>query len=184
MKVLVVSDIHGSIESAQEIERLINKENPEKILILGDFLYNGPRNGVKSDYDPMAVANILNKYADKIVACRGNCDADIDLDMLSFPIPKINEIFLFNHRFIMVHGDDVSKDLLSLKSGDIVVYGHYHIPVIRVYQGILFLNPGSITFPKTDDKIPTYIILEDGKINLYKKCEKLVVSKAIDELIK
>lgn len=182
MKVLVVSDIHGSISSAHEIENIIAKEDPTYILMLGDFLYNGPRNGVNFDYDPMGVAKILNQYKGKIIACRGNCDARIDSELLDFPVPDVNELILFNHRLILVHGDNINDDELHLQPGDVLLFGHYHVPQIRVVEGVLLINPGSITFSKTENKVPTYIIIEDGDIKLYEKGHKLIDLKNIDTL--
>lgn len=75
MKYLVVSDIHGSYYYAKKLEQIIMKENPSKIILLGDLYYHGPRNSLTDEYNPMKVLKILNKYKDNIICTRGNCDA-------------------------------------------------------------------------------------------------------------
>lgn len=165
MKVLIASDIHGSSFYCEELQRVIESEKPSLICLLGDFLYCGPRNLVREDYNPKAVVEILNRYADKIIAVRGNCDADIDVEVLKFPLPKHNEVVVNNRRLVLTHGDDMDLDKLNLQKGDILLYGHFHKPQLAWSQGVLVLNPGSLTFPK-DDHPHTYMILDEKEVQL------------------
>ena len=183
MKAFIVSDIHGSLKAAEAIDKIIQAEKPDMILMLGDFLYNGPRNGVFDDYDPMGVVEILNKYSDKIIAVCGNCDSRIDQELLGFKMPDVNEVMFHGRRYVMVHGDLLDKSMVTLNQGDILLNGHTHLPNIEVVDGVLLLNPGSITFPKQKDHEKTYMIIIDNELRLYGGEGKLIALKNIDELI-
>jgi len=173
MKILIASDIHGRIKRATRLDEIIKKENPEKIILLGDFLYNGPRNGVPHDYDPMGVANIIKTYVPRLIPIRGNCDADIDITVLGFDLPKVNDITLNGHMTHLIHGDDFS--LVSAKKGDIVMFGHIHVPLLFEKDGVTFLNPGSVSFPK-ESSVPSFALWDENTLGLYslddEKCYK------------
>ncbi|MFA5421520.1 MAG: phosphodiesterase [Bacilli bacterium] len=165
MKILIASDIHGSMFYAEELQRVIEVQKPDLIALLGDFLYSGPRNPIKEDYNPKAVVEILNSYADKIIAVRGNCDADIDVEVLAFKLPKTNEVIANNRRLVLIHGDDTDLGKLHLRKGDVLMYGHTHRPQMEVVDGIMVLNPGSLTFPKGDNP-HTFMILDENEVQL------------------
>ncbi|MDY0345082.1 MAG: phosphodiesterase [Bacilli bacterium] len=165
MKVLIASDIHGSSFYAEELQRVIESEKPDIICLLGDFLYSGPRNPVREDYNPKAVVEILNHYADKIIAVRGNCDADIDLAVLNFALPKRNELVINNRRLVLLHGDDMDLHDAQIKKGNIVLYGHTHRPQMAWADGVLVLNPGSLSFPK-EGYPHTYILMDEKEVQL------------------
>lgn len=168
MKLLICSDLHGSKNAAILIKSLMNKIDPDKLLLLGDFLYNGPRNPVPNDYNPKDVYEILNEFSSKIIACKGNCDSDVDLMVLNFKIPRFNGFKYNNKSFYLTHGDikdyclnnDVLKD-------EFLLMGHTHIPlVIKAKSGGIILNPGSMTFPKGSiDK--SFMVLENSLLQLY-----------------
>lgn len=178
MRVLIASDIHGSSFYAEELKRVIDTEKPDLIALLGDFLYSGPRNPVKEDYNPKAVVEILNAYRDKIVAVRGNCDADIDVEVLQFDLPRRNEVVANNRRLVLIHGDDMNLKALNLKKGDILLSGHTHLPQMVSVEGVTLLNPGSITFPKNDNP-HTYILLDEQEARLLDLSGRILDVKSI-----
>ena len=178
MKVLIASDIHGSMFYAEELKRVIESEAPDIICLLGDFLYSGPRNPIREDYNPKAVVEILNNYADKIIAVRGNCDSDIDAEVLTFPLPRHNEVVINNRRLVLTHGDDMDLAKLNLKKGDILLYGHFHRPQMAFSDGVLALNPGSLTFPK-DDYPHTYMVLDEKEVQLRDLSGRILEVKSI-----
>ncbi len=178
MKVLIASDIHGSSFYAEELKRIVEIEKPDLIALLGDFLYCGPRNPVKEDYNPQAVATILNSLADKIVAVRGNCDADIDVEVLNFKIPRQNEIIVNNKRLVLVHGDNVDLKSLKLKKGDVLMSGHTHLPQLAMVDGVMVLNPGSLTFPKGGYP-HTYMILNEKEVQLIDLAGRILDVKSL-----
>ena len=165
MKILVASDIHGRLKRMQMLARAIDLFEPEKIVLLGDFLYNGPRNGVPEDYDPMGCASILNHYAQRIIAIRGNCDSRIDESILRFPMEDSRQIYLCGYRCDMIHGDLLTSELLNVQRGDILMFGHSHVPMLKKEDGVIYLNPGSISFPKMGSQ-PTYALMSDTRIQI------------------
>ena len=166
MRIIIASDIHGRLQAAKKFEALVKAKRPDHIILLGDYLYNGPRNGVPFDYDPMAVANILNKFASITIGVNGNCDSRIDASLLRFPIPNSRIIKLDGHRCDLVHGDLLTSDLLDVLRGDILMFGHTHVYMLKQEDGVTYLNPGSISFPKNGNP-PTYAMMEDGVLSIH-----------------
>ena len=161
MKVIIASDIHGNLKYTKKFEELIQKENPDKIILLGDLYYHGPRNSLPEEYNSMAVCNILNKYADIIIGVRGNCDAEVDNMISNFDISKdYDEIILDGIKFYITHGHLFDKLDYIIKD-DYVFYGHTHIYDISNKT----INPGSVGIPKVN-KEHTVIIYENKKLNL------------------
>ncbi len=150
MNYLVISDIHGSRSGAELCEEALQLHQPDAVLCLGDILYHGPRNPVPDTHDPKEAARILNQYAERIFAVRGNCEAEVDSLLLEFPVTADYNSFLLNDRRVfMTHGHLFHPDHLPpLRHGDILLYGHTHIPDVSCQNGIFCLNPGSVTFPK------------------------------------
>ena len=112
MKYLIISDIHGSSEY---LEMVFSKvKDYDKLIILGDILYHGPRNNLPNGYNPKKVIEILNNIKDKVIAVRGNCDAKIDLDVLEFEISDHKWIQLNENKILLTHGDVYDKNNLSL----------------------------------------------------------------------
>lgn len=150
MKLFVISDIHGSLKDLKNALAAYERENCDTLLILGDELYHGPRNPLPDSYDPRSVSELLNNLKKKIIAVRGNCDSEVDQMMLEYPIMSDYSILFWEQkRIFMSHGHIYNKDTLPpLCEGDILIYGHTHIPVAEKHENIFMLNPGSITFPK------------------------------------
>ena len=159
MRILIASDIHGRVKAVKKLDDLFQSFRPDKIVLLGDYLYNGPRNGVPDDYDPGAVASILNKYAHLIIGVRGNCDSRVDESMLRFKIEDSRVNYLNGYRCDMIHGDLLTSELLSVERGDIVMFGHTHVPMLKKEDGVIYLNPGSTSFPKNGNP-PSYGVME------------------------
>lgn len=133
MKLFIISDIHGSLYYLKKVMEIFEKENYDKLVILGDELYHGPRNPLPKDYSSKEVIEILNKYKDKIIAVRGNCDSEVDQMVLSYPIMSdYSMIYLGNKRVFLTHGHIYNIDNpLPMSEGDILLYGHFHIPMIE-----------------------------------------------------
>ncbi len=163
MKILVASDIHGRLNRMKILKDRIDEFNPDKIFLLGDYMYNGPRNGVPDDYDPMEVSNLLNLYADKIIGVRGNCDSRVDEWLLSFHLENVRRFELDGHCFDLYHGDEFTQNLLKVEDGDILISGHTHIQVLEKKGNNIYLNPGSTSFPKGGNE-PSYATIEDDLI--------------------
>ena len=177
MKILIASDIHGRVERMKMLKERIAEFQPDRIFLLGDYLYNGPRNGVPNDYEPMEVSKMLNQYASKIIGVRGNCDSRVDGMLLAFPLEDSPRFEMDGHFFDLYHGDEYSIALLKAQKGDILVSGHTHIQVLEKKDGMIWLNPGSISFPKGGNEA-SYATIEDDLITI----RKVVDASPIKEL--
>ena len=160
MKLLIASDIHGSAYYCQMLMDAIDRENPDKVVLLGDLLYHGPRNALPEGYDPKRVAEMLNSIKEKILSVRGNCEAEVDQMMLEFQVlGDALSIYWEGECIYVTHGH---HGISPLPKGTIVLSGHTHVPCHKEKDGIRYLNPGSVSIPK-EDSWHGYMVLKDGK---------------------
>ena len=164
MKILVVSDIHGSKYYAQKIKEFFLKENADKIILLGDLYYHGPRNPLTKEYDPKAVCEILNSLSENVLCVRGNCDAEVDEMISNFKFNDYINLDLNGKKFFFTHGHKYNMDNIPSEV-DVLVYGHFHTGFIKEKDGVLCINAGSITLPKNGTK-NSYLIINDDEIIL------------------
>lgn len=151
MRIAFISDIHGVPSALKAALDVADSIGYDKIVLLGDLLYHGPRNGVPNFYDPVKVAEILNARKDSIIAVRGNCDAEVDQMMVEFPIMQDYAILdADGHKFFLTHGHLYNEYKLPPEGmGDILVHGHTHIPeLLELKCGVTIFNPGSVSLPK------------------------------------
>lgn len=181
MKLLFISDIHGSAYYAKKALEIFNKEKADFIVILGDELYHGARNPLPLEYNPQEVIALLNGFGDKIIAVRGNCDSEVDEMVLNFPIMSTYSAILYNgKRLFLTHGHIYNENIFpKLCKGDVFIYGHTHIPKAEKIGDIFIINPGSITLPK-ENHPNSYGILKDNLFrikdlegNIFKELEIL-----------
>lgn len=163
MKLMIASDIHGSAFYCKKMIDLYKKEKVDKLLLLGDILYHGPRNDLPKEYNPKNVIAILNTMKQEIIAVKGNCDTEVDQMVLDFPIMAeyallyINGITLF-----ATHGHKFNKETVTnLKKSDILLNGHTHIPTYEETEKFIYMNTGSISIPKNNSQ-NSCIILEEN----------------------
>jgi len=167
LRILIASDIHGRLLAAKRLEQVITAYQPERLILLGDYLYNGPRNGVPSDYDPMGTASILNRFAHMTLGVRGNCDSRVDQTLLRFTMEDSKIAYLNGFRCDLIHGDLLTSDLLEVERGDVLMYGHTHVPMLKKSDGVVYVNPGSIAFPKNGYPA-SYGVMDGGRIEIRK----------------
>lgn len=151
MKLMIASDIHGSAYYCEALMSAFEREWPDRLLLLGDLLYHGPRNDLPRDYAPKAVIEMLNARREAILCVRGNCDAEVDQMVLDFPILAENCLFYLGPQAVFAtHGHVYNMDNLPpLAPGDILLHGHTHIPACQPFgRNNLYLNPGSVSIPK------------------------------------
>ena len=171
MKWFVASDIHGSKLYCQKMLEAFVREKADRMVLLGDYLYHGPRNELPEGYDPKAVSALLNEYASVIFGVRGNCDAEVDQMMLQFPI-MADQLLLENegHLIVATHGHLYGPEQWGhLPKGDIILQGHTHVPEWRDDGEHLFLNPGSVSIPKKDS--PRGYLLIEGERFIWKNLD-------------
>lgn len=165
MKLLIISDIHGSGYYAKRIKEIYDIEKPDKLVLLGDLYYHGPRNNLTQEYSPMEVAEVLNSLKDNIIAVRGNCDAEVDEMISEFRIQEEAEMVINNKKVLFTHGHVHNIDSIPDKTINIMFYGHFHTGFIKEENGIIFANPGSISLPKNNTE-HSYLIMDEKEIIL------------------
>ena len=164
MKYLIASDIHGSLFYAKKLKTQIEREKPNKIVLLGDLYYHGPRNPLTKEYSPKEVANLFNSMHKKIICTRGNCDAEVDQMISKFKISSHKKIKFANKTIMFTHGHKFNID--NPPQGiDILFYGHFHTGFIKENNGQIYVNVGSIALPKNETN-HSYAILDNSGIYL------------------
>ena len=163
MKLIIASDIHGSAFWCRKLMEQIEAENPDKVILLGDLLYHGPRNDLPKDYAPKQVIPMLSAIKERIIAVRGNCEAEVDQMVLPFPcMADYAQLLIDSKTFYLTHGHHASPDNLPpLEDGSIFLSGHTHVKLDEVRNGIRCLNPGSVSIPK--DGSHSILICDNGK---------------------
>ncbi|MBQ5328070.1 MAG: phosphodiesterase [Oscillospiraceae bacterium] len=177
MKLMIASDIHGSAFYCKQLLSAFKNEHADKILLLGDILYHGPRNDLPEGYAPKEVISMLNGIKEYIICVRGNCDTEVDQMVLEFPVLS-EQVFLCIDKIEMlaVHGH---KPFPPVKSGTVILSGHTHVPKLEESDGVTYMNPGSVSIPK-ENSHHGYMIFENGVFswkNLDGKTEKTYMIK-------
>ena len=163
MKLMFASDIHGSAYWCQKLEERFLVEKADKLVLLGDLLYHGPRNDLPKGHDPKGVIPILNKYKNQILAVRGNCDSEVDQMVLEFPmLADYAPIFIDGKVIFCTHGHLFGKDTPPPMSGDsVLINGHTRLYEDTQMEGFRYINIGSVSLPKGGN-VNTYMVYEDG----------------------
>ncbi|OUO88930.1 YfcE family phosphodiesterase [Gordonibacter sp. An230] len=168
MKLLIASDLHGSAPAVRALAARIEAEAPDRIALLGDLLYHGPRNDLPAGYAPKEVVGLLNDLADRIVAVRGNCDAEVDQMVLGFPcMADYALVEADGHLLYLTHGHLPGKtpaDPPALPPRSAFLSGHTHVKTLEERNGLLLVNPGSTSIPKDDSA--SYAVYDDGRFSL------------------
>lgn len=172
MKIMFASDIHGSAYDCKRMLEIYEKSGANRLALLGDILYHGPRNDLPKDYAPKEVIAMLNPLKNQIYAVRGNCDTEVDQMVLEFPIlADYGLLAIDNRTFYLTHGHIFNQDHLPpVQDGDILVHGHTHLlkaEVLEIPKGrrVTILNPGSVSIPKGGNP-NTYAMLEEGVFSI------------------
>ena len=166
MKWMIASDIHGSAYYCRQMLAVFDREQADRLPLLGDILYHGPRNDLPTEYAPKEVLALLNERKDKILCVRGNCDGDVDQMVLDFPILAEYAALPVGDRLMYVtHGHKINMaNPLPFAKGDILLHGHTHVPAWKPFgDDNLYLNPGSTSIPK-ENSPHSYMTLEDGHV--------------------
>ena len=181
MKVLIASDIHGSAYYCQKLLERIQSEQPDKIFLLGDILYHGPRNDLPRDYAPKQVIAMLNPLKEKIIAVRGNCEAEVDQMVLDFDVMETyKEVEVNGMHLVLTHGHHYNKERpLPLGRRYVLLNGHFHVPELTDMGDFIYINSGSVSIPK-ENSPHAYVMLE-GNTFLLKDLETAGVFGRLDK---
>ncbi len=168
MKLLIVSDIHGSVPAFEKVISAFEKEQADYLVICGDYLNHGPRNDLPEGYDTKKLAPMLNRYRDVIIGVRGNCDSEVDQMVLDFAVlaPYAHILLPCGKRVFVHHGHSYTEDQAAAlcAPGTVIVSGHTHVSLLKTEQvgdrgEYIFLNPGSVSIPK-GGTAPGYAVIE------------------------
>ncbi len=185
MKLMIASDLHGSAHYTRLLLEAYKKEQADKLLLLGDILYHGPRNPLPEEYAPAKVAEMLNAMKQEILCVRGNCDSEVDQMVLEFSIlPENCLLYIDGATIFATHGHVFNENSLPmLKKGDILLHGHTHVPVCRKHEEYTYVNPGSVSLPK-ENSAHGYMTVEDGKL-MWKTLDGMVYDQhSLQELVR
>ena len=165
MKLVIASDIHGSAYWCEKLCQLVESEKPDRLILLGDLLYHGPRNDLPRDYAPKQVIPMLSQYQDIILAVRGNCEAEVDQMVLPFPcMADFSQLYADGVTLYLTHGHHHNPgNLPPLPEGTVFLSGHTHVKIDEICNGIRCLNPGSVSIPK--DGSHSCLIFENGNFS-------------------
>ena len=176
MKWMIASDLHGSAYYCRKMLEAFEREGADRLFLLGDLLYHGPRNDLPREYAPKEVIPLLNGKREKLLCVRGNCEAEVDQMVLEFPVLADYAVLPVGQRLIYAtHGHIYHvKNLPPLAPGDVLLHGHTHVPAWTEFgQGNLYLNPGSVSIPK-ENSPHSYMTLE-GNTMQWKELESSAV---------
>lgn len=176
MKWMIASDLHGSAYYCRKMLEAFEREGADRLFLLGDLLYHGPRNDLPREYAPKEVIPLLNGKREKLLCVRGNCDAEVDQMVLEFPVLADYAVLPVGQRLIYAtHGHIYNvKNLPPLAPGDVLLHGHTHVPAWTEFgQGNLYLNPGSVSIPK-ENSPHSYMTLEENTMQ-WKELESSAV---------
>ena len=176
MKWMIASDLHGSAYYCRKMLEAFEREGADRLFLLGDLLYHGPRNDLPREYAPKEVIPLLNGKKEKLLCVRGNCDAEVDQMVLEFPVLADYAVLPVGRRLIYAtHGHIYHvKNLPPLAPGDVLLHGHTHVPAWTEFgQGNLYLNPGSVSIPKENSPY-SYMTLEENTMQ-WKELESSAV---------
>ena len=172
MKWMVASDIHGSAYYCEKVLAAYREEGADKLVILGDILYHGPRNDLPKDYAPKKVIAMLNEVADELLCVRGNCEAEVDQMVLNFPVMAEYAVFYIGDTmYFATHGHKFNKDNPPcLKEGDVLLHGHTHVVADELCKAMgpkgeytyRYINPGSVSIPKENTGRKYLLLTEEG----------------------
>ena len=167
MKLMIASDLHGSAFYCRQLLAAMEREQPDKLLLLGDILYHGPRNDLPKGYAPKEVIAMLNPLRERLLCVRGNCDTEVDQMVLEFPVMADYCILSIDGKTLYAtHGHVYNQNNLPpLCEGDILIHGHTHVLKAEQMEGYILLNPGSVSIPKEGNP-PTYAVLENGVFSI------------------
>ena len=162
MKLMIASDLHGSAYYTRLLLTAMDREQPDRLLLLGDLLYHGPRNDLPREYAPKQVIQLLNARKSQILCVRGNCEAEVDQMVLEFPVlSEFGVVFADGLTIYMLHGH---KNLdIPVMPGDILLCGHTHVPAVRKDGEHYYVNPGSVSIPK-EGSCHGYMMLENRQL--------------------
>lgn len=178
MKILFISDIHGIKTNLPKIKERFEMLKCDKLVVLGDLYYIGPKNKMVEGYDINYVREFLESFKDKLICIKGNCDSEVDIMISNFPI--VNELGLIStisEDLYITHGHIYNESNWQ-NTNSVLIYGHLHTPFIKEIETNIYINPGSISLPKTEIG-PTYLYYNEEEFIIYDMNDQEIAKKAL-----
>lgn len=176
---MIASDIHGSSKYLSILIKKFREGGYDKLVLLGDLYYHGPRNVLPEEYDCKKCIELLNGISDQLIVVQGNCDAEVDQMVSNFPINKSTTLMVDGLSIYLTHGHIYGPQNIPANVGDVLLFGHFHVTYNEEKDDVLLLSPGSISLPKEDTK-HAYITLE----NRHFEIKDLLTDEVIDSVIR
>ena len=178
MKLMIASDIHGSARWCERLIEAWQTEGNPRLLLLGDLLYHGPRNDLPDGYAPKRVIEMLNNIREHLFCVRGNCEAEVDQMVLTFPVMADYGVIPLSDRILYAtHGHiHCETNPPPLMPGDILLCGHTHIPAFNRHESFIYINPGSTSIPKSGS-FHSYLLM-DGDTFTWKNLDDFATYRA------
>ena len=178
MKLMFISDIHGIKTNLSKVKERFEELHCDKLVVLGDLYYIGPRNKMIEGYDIKEVQEFLESMKDNLICVRGNCDSEVDMMVSNFPIVnELSVIMTENNDLYITHGH-IYNESNWMKKHSILIYGHLHIPFIKKIETNYYLNPGSISLPK-EGYLPSYMIYDENKVKIYDIEDNIIMEEEL-----
>lgn len=177
MKLMFISDIHGIKTNLDKVKEKYNELGCDKLVVLGDLYYIGPRNKMIDGYDIEAVKNFLESMKDNLICMRGNCDSEVDISVSNFPITEKLSLIMMENRDIYITHGHIYNETNWNKENSILIYGHFHIPFIKKIETNYYMNPGSISLPR--ENIATYLVLDEKYATIYDVEDNMIMEEEI-----
>ena len=180
MRLLIASDIHGDLQAAELLIEVMKEKKCDKILLLGDILYHGPRNNLPEAYNPKGIIELFNRYSEKIMSVRGNCDTEVDQMVLKFPImAEYAYLAVDGITIFATHGHKYNTETPPpMGEREVLIHGHTHILTVEKFgSDNIYINPGSISLPKGGNP-KTYMIYENRRFSIYDVDGNVITSVA------
>lgn len=165
MKYLIASDLHGSVSNLEKLLKIFDQEKTDKLILLGDLYYHGPRNPLPDEYNPAKVAEKLNNLKEQLIVIKGNCDSEVDEMISQFDFLPNLILNISGKTIFLTHGHKINQNNPPKFNFDILIYGHEHTGYIKAIGDKLFINAGSISLPKNNTP-KSYIIINSDKLML------------------
>ena len=185
MRILIASDLHGSLSSLHFLAEKARELRPDQLILLGDLVYHGPRNPLPDGYDTRSVLKdmeAIQALPCPITCVRGNCDAEVDIDHLPFPVTENAWIHVDGLAIFASHGHRLPTGqslLYAFPEGTVLLHGHTHIPRAERVQGLYFWNPGSLSLPKGGSQ-RSYAVYEERRFTIYTQAGTEVLSQKVE----
>ncbi len=172
MRALVISDVHGVKTNLEKIRNRYIELKCEKLIVLGDLYWGNS----EADYDPKYIRKFLESFKDNLICIKGNCDFRVSPVEEPFPIKTDNVVNIEDNIYI-THGH-IYNELNWMIENSILIFGHYHVPFIEEIGSNVYINPGSISKPRSET-LPSFLLINGHEFTIFDVNDSILYTKKI-----